>query len=158
MTAKACGIAQLVCSAQARANIAEIWNELAAERGAAFADDVVEASAVPREFVMLRNRNHHGAAARFEFVPHEIYFLMRNHHGISSCPSLPPRMVKLVDTNGQISLGKQYAGRQVRVEVQEPGVWLVRTATVIPDNECSLHEARAPSSPRCPQQNSLAEL
>jgi hypothetical protein len=48
--------------------------------------------------------------------------------------------VKLVDNNGRISLGKQYAGRQVLVEEREPGVWIVRTATVIPDNERWLHE------------------
>jgi len=51
--------------------------------------------------------------------------------------------VKVVGTNGQISLGKQYAGRQVLVEEREPGVWLVRTATIIPDNERWLHEPRA---------------
>jgi hypothetical protein len=43
--------------------------------------------------------------------------------------------VKVIGSNGQISLGKQYAGRQVLVEEREPGVWLIRTATVIPDNE-----------------------
>lgn len=48
--------------------------------------------------------------------------------------------VKVVGTNGQISLGKQFAGRQVLVEEREPGVWMVRTATVIPDNERWLHE------------------
>lgn len=51
--------------------------------------------------------------------------------------------VKLVGANGQISLGKQFAGRQVLVEQQEPGVWLVRTATVIPDNERWLHQEPA---------------
>lgn len=51
--------------------------------------------------------------------------------------------VKIVGANGQISLGKQYAGRQVLVEEQEPGVWLVRTAVVVPDNERWLHEPRA---------------
>lgn len=54
--------------------------------------------------------------------------------------------VKLVGTNGQISLGKQYAGRQVLVEEKEPGVWLVRTATVIPDNERWLHTEPATSA------------
>lgn len=44
-------------------------------------------------------------------------------------------IVKVVGRNGQISLGKQYAGRQVLVEEREPGVWIVRTATLIPDNE-----------------------
>jgi hypothetical protein len=56
-----------------------------------------------------------------------------------------PSIVKVIGTNGQISLGKQYAGRQVLVEEQEAGVWLIRTATVIPDNERWLHEAQASS-------------
>ncbi len=56
---------------------------------------------------------------------------------ISTQPS-----VKVIGANGQISLGKQYAGRQVLVEEQEPGVWLVRTATVIPDNERWLHQPK----------------
>ena len=51
--------------------------------------------------------------------------------------------VKLVGNNGQISLGKQYAGRQVLVEEHEPGVWLIRTATIVPDNERWLHGAQA---------------
>ena len=51
--------------------------------------------------------------------------------------------VKVIGANGQISLGKQFAGRQVLVEEQEPGVWLVRTATVIPDNERWLYEPQA---------------
>ncbi|MDG4584594.1 MAG: hypothetical protein P9E67_11015 [Candidatus Competibacter sp.] len=52
-------------------------------------------------------------------------------------------IVKVIGTNGQISLGKQYAGRQVLVEEPEPGVWLIRTATVIPDNERWLHTPQA---------------
>ena len=51
--------------------------------------------------------------------------------------------VKVVGANGQISLGKQFAGRQVLVEEQELGVWMVRTATVIPDNQRWLHEPQA---------------
>ena len=54
-------------------------------------------------------------------------------------------MVKVIGNNGQISLGKQFAGRQVLVEEREPGVWHVRTATVIPDNERWLHEGQAAS-------------
>lgn len=57
-------------------------------------------------------------------------------------------VVKVVGANGQISLGKQFAGRQVLVEEQEPGVWLVRTATVIPDNERWLHQSEAAASVR----------
>ena len=54
--------------------------------------------------------------------------------------------IKLVGSYGQISLGKQYAGRHVVVEESEPGVWIVRTATVIPDNERWLHEPAAAAS------------
>lgn len=51
--------------------------------------------------------------------------------------------VKVVGANGLISLGKQFAGRQVLIEEQEVGVWLIRTATVIPDNERWLHAPQA---------------
>lgn len=51
--------------------------------------------------------------------------------------------IKVVGTNGQISLGKEFAGRQVLVEECEPGVWLIRTAIVIPENELWLHEPKA---------------
>lgn len=66
--------------------------------------------------------------------------------------ALSPMSVKVVGTNGQISIGKQFAGRQVVIEEQEPGVWLVRTASVIPDNERWLHLPKAASD----LQNALA--
>ena len=50
--------------------------------------------------------------------------------------------LKVVGTNGQISLGKHYAGKQVLIEEQESGVWLIRTVKVIPDNEAWIHEPR----------------
>lgn len=55
----------------------------------------------------------------------------------------PAPVVKVVGANGQITLGKHYAGRQVLVEQSEPGVWIVRSATVIPDNERWLHRSAA---------------
>ena len=54
-----------------------------------------------------------------------------------------PYSIKVIGTNGQISLGKQFAGRQVLVEEQAPGVWLIRTATVVPDNEVWVHQPAA---------------
>ena len=51
----------------------------------------------------------------------------------ASSKSLPS--LKVVGSNGQISLGKQYAGRPVLIEEREPGVWLIKTATVIPDDQ-----------------------
>ncbi len=53
--------------------------------------------------------------------------------------------VKIVGTSGQISLGKEYAGRTVVVDNPEEGVWVIRTAQVIPDNEMWLHEEPAKS-------------
>jgi hypothetical protein len=55
----------------------------------------------------------------------------------------PKASVKVVGANGQISLGKEFAGRQVLVEQREPGVWLIRTAMVVPENELWLHEPKA---------------
>jgi hypothetical protein len=51
--------------------------------------------------------------------------------------------VKTIGSSGQISFGKQHAGRTVTVEEVEDGVWLVRTARVIPDNELWLHQPAA---------------
>ena len=56
-----------------------------------------------------------------------------------------PPTVKVIGANGQISLGKQFAGRQVLIEEQEAGVWLIRTATVMPDNERWVHDAQSAS-------------
>jgi hypothetical protein len=60
-------------------------------------------------------------------------------------PSAAEPTVKMIGANGQISLGKENAGRQVLVEEREPGVWVIREAVVIPHNELFLHtpEARA---------------
>lgn len=43
--------------------------------------------------------------------------------------------VKTVGASGQISIGKEYAGKTVLVERIEEGVWLIKTAQIIPDNE-----------------------
>jgi hypothetical protein len=56
-------------------------------------------------------------------------------------PSDPKTSVQVVGSRGQISLGKEYAGRQVLVEDREPGVWLIRTALDIPENEGWMHTA-----------------
>jgi hypothetical protein len=48
--------------------------------------------------------------------------------------------VKCVGSSGQISLGKEFAGRKVLVESPAKGVWIIRTASVVPDNEAWLRE------------------
>ena len=48
--------------------------------------------------------------------------------------------VKRVGASGQISLGKEYAGRTNLMESSEPLVWLIRTAQTIPDSDLWLHQ------------------
>jgi hypothetical protein len=54
-----------------------------------------------------------------------------------------PVEIKTIGASGQISLGKHNAGRTVAVDELEPGVWLIKTAQVIPDNELWLHTPEA---------------
>ena len=53
--------------------------------------------------------------------------------------------VKTIGQSGQLSLGKEYAGRTVVVDSPEEGVWVIKTAQVIPDNELWLHQEPAKS-------------
>ena len=53
--------------------------------------------------------------------------------------------IKTVGASGQISLGKEYASRHVIIEEIEEGVWLIKTASIIPDSEMWMHEEPAKS-------------
>ncbi|HQH72447.1 MAG TPA: hypothetical protein PK360_10245 [bacterium] len=48
-------------------------------------------------------------------------------------------VIKTIGKSGQISLGKEYAGRSVMVNEIEPGVWIIKSGQFIPDNERWLH-------------------
>jgi hypothetical protein len=50
-----------------------------------------------------------------------------------------PVEVKTIGASGQISLGKENAGRMVTVEQVEEGVWIVKAGQFVPDNERWLH-------------------
>ena len=52
-------------------------------------------------------------------------------------------VAKQVGVSGQISLGKEYAGRTVLIDSSEPGVWVIKTAKTIPDSELWLHQPEA---------------
>lgn len=52
-------------------------------------------------------------------------------------------IIKTIGANGQISLGKEYAGKSVLVDEIEPGVWVVKIGQFIPDSERWLHEPGA---------------
>jgi len=49
-------------------------------------------------------------------------------------------MLKTIGKSGQISLGKEYAGRHALVEEIEPGVWVIKLGTFVPDDERWLWE------------------
>jgi len=53
------------------------------------------------------------------------------------------KTVKQVGASGQISLGKEFAGRTVVIDSLEPGVWMIKTAQTIPDSELWLHQPEA---------------
>lgn len=48
--------------------------------------------------------------------------------------------IKIVSTNGQISLGKEYAGKQVQVSKLDDGTLIIKTGKFIPDNEKWLYK------------------
>jgi hypothetical protein len=43
--------------------------------------------------------------------------------------------IKIIGQSGQLSLGKEFAGRAALVELIEPGVWHIRLGSFVPDNE-----------------------
>ncbi|MEW6364036.1 MAG: hypothetical protein AB1714_05295 [Acidobacteriota bacterium] len=51
--------------------------------------------------------------------------------------------VKTIGQSGQLSLGKEYAGRHVIVDQIEPGTWLIKTGEFVPDNERWMWDAQA---------------
>lgn len=53
--------------------------------------------------------------------------------------------IKRIGKSGQISLGKQFAGRSVLVDLIDEGVWIVKLGQFIPDSEHWLHSSQISS-------------
>ena len=49
--------------------------------------------------------------------------------------------IKTIGNSGQISIGKEYAGRNVLVDQIEHGVWIIKLGKFIPDSEKWLFQA-----------------
>jgi hypothetical protein len=64
-------------------------------------------------------------------------------HERVACMNNSRLVAKQVGVSGQISLGKEYAGRTVLIDSTEPGVWVIKTAQTIPDSELWLHQPEA---------------
>jgi hypothetical protein len=50
------------------------------------------------------------------------------------------QQVKMIGSNGQLSLGKDFAGKMVLVDQIDQGTWIIRSGEFIPDSEKWLHE------------------
>ena len=53
-----------------------------------------------------------------------------------------PKQIKIVGTNGQISLGKEYAGKIFLIDQVDQGVWIIKFGEFVPDAEKWLHEEK----------------
>jgi len=51
------------------------------------------------------------------------------------------QQVKTIGSNGQVSLGKEFAGKMVLVEQIEEGTWIIKCGEFIPDSEKWLYQA-----------------
>ena len=45
------------------------------------------------------------------------------------------QQVKIIGSNGQVSLGKEFAGKMVLVDQIEEGTWIIKCGEFIPDSE-----------------------
>ena len=50
------------------------------------------------------------------------------------------QQVKVIGANGQVSLGKEFAGKMVLVEQIDDGTWIIKCGEFIPDSEKWLHQ------------------
>lgn len=51
------------------------------------------------------------------------------------------QQVKVVGTNGQLSLGKEFAGKMVLIDQIDEGTWIIKSGKFIPDSEKWLHQS-----------------
>lgn len=50
--------------------------------------------------------------------------------------------VKVIGANGQVSLGKEFAGKMILIDQIDKGTWLIKSGEFIPDSERWLHRAQ----------------
>jgi hypothetical protein len=48
--------------------------------------------------------------------------------------------IKVIGNNGQLSLGKEFAGKTVLIEQVDPGTWVIKAGVFIPDSEKWLYK------------------
>jgi hypothetical protein len=50
------------------------------------------------------------------------------------------QQVKIIGSNGQLSLGKEFAGQMVVIDQIDDGTWLIKKGEFIPDSEKYLYQ------------------
>ena len=50
------------------------------------------------------------------------------------------QQVKTIGINGQLSLGKEFAGKMVLVDQVDEGTWIIKCGEFVPDSEKWLHQ------------------
>ena len=48
--------------------------------------------------------------------------------------------VKVIGINGQVSLGKEFAGKMVLIDQVEDGTWIIKCGEFVPDSEKWLYQ------------------
>jgi len=51
--------------------------------------------------------------------------------------------VKVIGINGQVSLGKEFAGKMVMINQVDEGTWIIKAGEFIPDSEKWLYQNNA---------------
>lgn len=50
--------------------------------------------------------------------------------------------VKIIGANGQVSLGKEFAGKMILIDQIDEGTWIIKSGEFIPDSEKWLHRTQ----------------
>ena len=50
--------------------------------------------------------------------------------------------VKVVGANGQVSLGKEFAGKMIIIEQIDDNAWIIKSGKFVPDSEKWLHQTK----------------
>ena len=45
------------------------------------------------------------------------------------------QQIKVIGTNGQLSLGKEFAGKMVLIDQIDNGTWIIKSGEFVPDSE-----------------------
>ena len=52
------------------------------------------------------------------------------------------QQVKVIGANGQVSLGKEFAGKMVLIDQIEDGTWIIKCGEFVPDSEKWLYQGK----------------